>query len=198
MLYDLGLVLREVVDEALWQAGGHTSFTAWLEDSVEVSRATATRAVLVTRHFNREIAQRYGLEKLYWGLRYLEVTRATEQPGDLIAADLRLRGPDGRFTHVPFHTASLRQIRAAVHLTQTLAPPRAQPTLDADLDARLDRLAEGLPPTPAGLTPAKRRVETSRAKDGTLTLTFRQIPATDADLRAFITLLRRDLLGEEG
>ena len=195
VLYDLGVVLREVQDEALWQASGHGSYTAWLEDGVEVSRTTAHKAVLVTRHFNREIAQRYGLDKLYWGLRYLELTRADEQPGDLIAADLRLRGDDGRYTRVPFHTATLRQIQEAVQLQAALPAPqtRAEP----DLAARLDRLAAGLPAVPRGLAAAKRRVETLRAKDGSVALTFRQIPATPTDLRAFIALLQQTLLDDE-
>ena len=177
LLYDLGAVLREVEDEALWRAGGFASFTAWLSEAVEVSRPTAARAIEVTRHFSRDVALRYGMEKLYWGLRYVAATRADEQPGDLIAADLRLRGPSG-----PFHEASLRQVQEAVRLRMELRDKRPAFPGPSVLDAAISTLEAGLPPAPKGLPAPRSRVEMVHAPDGAPALNLRHLPLKRAQL----------------
>lgn len=193
ILHELGTVLREVEEQELWRAGGHASFAAWLEDEAEVARGTAYRAMEVARHFNAEIATRYGFDKLYLGLRYMELTRAREQPGDLIAADLRIRGPSGRFLSVPFHQASVRQVQEAVRLAAAGRSPRLSSSGDG-LSERLSRLKAALPPPPAGMAVAKERVEVARTRGGEVALTFRQIPLKD--LAAFVAALQAEL-GEE-
>lgn len=187
VLYELGLTLREVEDQALWRAGGHGSFTAWLEDEVEVARTTARRAIEVARHFNADIAVRYGFDKLSLGLRYMALTRNVEQPGDLIAADLRLRGADGRFDSVPFHTATVAQLQDAVAELVARAQGKRLGKND-ELGVRLAALAKVLPPPPKGMSPAAERVTVAKTRSGKVALTFRQIPLDELDV--FIEALR--------
>ena len=193
VLYELGTLLRQVDDEDLWQAGGFSSFTDYLERGVDVSETTARRAIGVARHFNLDIAQRYGLDKLSRGLRYLEVTGKTEQPGDLIAAELVLRGPDGRYQRVSFHEATGRQIDEAIRIALQRRSAQAHRAPE-DVADRLDRLREALPELPSGVRAAKQRVEATRTRKGEVVLTFRQIPL--AELRAFVAAVEREMLGE--
>lgn len=192
VLYRLGVLLREVEEGELWRESGQTGFGAWLENEVDVGRSTAYRAIAVATHFNEDIAVRYGMDKLYQGLRYLELTRRAERPGDLIALDLRLRDARGRFITVAFHTASVRQVQDAIALLGERSARRA--TLEDGLDARLGRLESALPSPAAGLRRAKRRVEAVRTRDGKVSLSFRQIPLDE--LEAFVDAIRRELLEE--
>ena len=115
-LYELGQLLLDVRERELWRLAGRASFLACLEEDLEISRATAYRAMDIAQHFGPEIARRYGSEKLIAMHRYLKATGKAEQPGDLLAADLQLRGASGRFESVPLHQATLTQIEDATHL----------------------------------------------------------------------------------
>lgn len=193
VLYQLGQLLLRVAEGELWRAGGHSSFTDYLEQAADVSPTTARRCVIVARHFNLEIVQRYGFDKLHKGLRYMELTRKIEAPGDLIAAKLRNRGPDGRFFTVPFHEATSRQVEDAIQIEIDLLRISARQA-PADVAGRLSALEASLPAVPGGVRPAKRRVDTSQASGGELLLTFKQIPLSE--LRSFLAAVERELLGE--
>lgn len=193
VLYQLGALLRQVDERELWRAGGFSSLTDYLEREVDVAPTTARRAIQVARHFNLEIATRYGFDKLSKGLRYMELTRAVEQPGDLIAADLRIRGAGGRFRTVPFHTATARQIEDAIQIEVERQRAAAHRT-SSDVATRLRALSQALPAVPTGARPAKSRVEATKTRQGDLMLTFKQIPM--AELRAFLDAVERELLGE--
>lgn len=190
VLYRLGVLLREVDTDELWRESGEPSFAAWLENQADIGRSTAYRAIAVVTHFNEDIAARYGVDKLYQGLRYLELTRRVEQPGDLIALDLRLRDERGRYITVPFHTASVRQVQDAIALLGERG--NAQVRLEEALEARLSRLESALPAPAAGLRPAKQRVEVVRTRGGRVSLSFRQIPLDE--LEGFVDAIRRELL----
>lgn len=186
VLYRLGLLLREVQDDELWRPAGYASFSAWLEQDADVARTTAARAIAIVRHFNEEIAVRYGFDKLYLGLRYMQLTSRVEQPGDLIALDLRVRGDNGRFRSVPFHEATVAEIQEAIAGLDTGGGPR----LEDGLDARLKRLETAMPAAIGRAGGA--RVSASRARDGRVALTFRQVPLDE--LESFIAALRAELL----
>lgn len=131
VLYELGALLGEVQQSELWRVGGFDSFDAWLSGAIDVSRATAWKAMRVARHFNAGMVERYGIEKLNAGLRYLELTGADEQPGDLVAADLRVRDAQGRFRSVPFHEASYREVVEAGRLLKQVRARHSGPPGDA-------------------------------------------------------------------
>lgn len=193
VLYELGVLLRRVEDEELWRAGPYTSLSDYLERGVDVSETTARRCIQVTRHFNLEMAQRYGLDKLSRGLRYLELTGKAEKPGDLVAADLRNRGPDGRFVKVPFNEATSRQIDEAIRIELERREARAHKAPEG-MDDRLRRMSEAMPSLPGGVRAVKRRVEATKTRGGEVVLTFRQVPMSE--LRAFVAALEREMLGE--
>ncbi len=198
VLYRLGEVLRDVEDQELWRASGQPSYALWLEEEAGVARGTAHRAVNVVRNFSEELAARYGFDKLYQGLRYLELTRAVEQPGDIVALDLRVRGASGRFERVPFHTATVRDILDAIELLQRRA--RGLPDgLDHAVENAVTRLVAELPPPPTGIRAAKQRVEVLRTRGGQVAITVKQVGLDDLDETiAALQAMRDALRAEEG
>lgn len=192
VLYELGTLLRRVEDEELWRAGSYSSLTDYLERGVDVSETTARRCILVARHFNREIAETYGLDKLSRGVRYMELTGKVERPGDLIAAERRNRGPDGRFVKVAFHEATSRQIDEAIRIELERREARKHKAPD-DVADRLKKMAEAMPALPTGVRAAKRRVEATKTRGGEVVLTFEQVPL--AELKAFVDAVEREMPG---
>lgn len=170
------------------------SFSDYLKRGADVSPTSARKAVEVARHFGPDIAAAYVLEKLSRSLRYLELTGQDEKPGDLIAAELRNRGEDGRFVAVPFHRASVSQIDEAIQieLRRQRAGPSRPPEGLGDL---VERIGAVLPAVPRGMRAAKTQVETSKSKRGEVVFTFKQIPLSE--LRAFLAAVEKEL-GEEG
>lgn len=187
-LYDMGTRLARVREEELWRAGGHASFEEYIERAVDISRSTAYKLVRVATEFNRVIAERYGVEKLDLGLRYLDHTPAEERPGDLLAADIRVRDERGRWHSVPFHRANVPELRAAIALLQNQHEQRRR--VPVDLDRRARRLEQALPRAPAGLARGN-RVRLRRAPDGRVAVTFSAVPLDELD--AFIAALKKHL-----
>jgi hypothetical protein len=103
-IYDIGIRLARIHDEELWRTGRYEGFDHYLEHGVAISRRTAYRFMRIARHFNAEIAQRYGPDKLEAALGYLQATPAEEQPGDLLAAEIRIRDTTGRFETVTLYS----------------------------------------------------------------------------------------------
>lgn len=185
-LYEIGVRLARVHDEELWIAG-HDSFEGYLGDAVGLSRSTAYRLMRIARHFNAAIAQRYGVEKLEAALRYLQATPEAERPGDLLAAEIRIRDDQGRFESISLHDATARQINEAAALLRNLERRTRVPKR---IDTRVRRLTRALPASPTG-TSRGERVRITRGTDGRLALSFQGIPVDDID--AFIVALREHL-----
>lgn len=186
--YIIGAGLARVQDEALWQAARFDSFEDYLRRGVDLSRAWAFRLMRVARQFNADIAARYGVEKLDAALAYLAATPREEAPGDLLSAELRLRGEDGRFTLVPFHDATAAQVREAARL---MRDARRGGRRAHDASAMLDRakrLATALPEAPKGIGRGE-RVKVQTGEDGRLALSFSAIPVDR--LGEFIALLEQ-------
>lgn len=166
VLYELGVLLTEVADHHLYRAGDYATFEDYLDAEVQLSRATSYKAMRVARHFNAGMVERYGIEKLDAGVRYLELSKQEERPGDLVAAHLRLRGEDGRFVSVPFHEASYRQVREAARLLQERRNAPAHSTRE-----RTARVALAVRDAIPGA-----QVSVRRSAHGMSTLGFRGIP----------------------
>jgi hypothetical protein len=188
-VYEMGVRLAQVRDEELWAAGRHANFEEYVEKEVAVSRSTAYKLMRVAREFNAQIAERYGVEKLELGLRYLDHTPAEERPGDLLAADLRVRSGRGRYVSVPFHRASVHEIREAIHLLQESSA--AQRRAPASLRKQAEHLEEALPQAPAGAS-SGRRVRLRRTRDGRVAVTFSAIPVDE--LEAFLEAVRTHMV----
>jgi len=175
-------------EAAVVQGGAELVEDQVLEETVDVSRQWAYRAMRVAREFNAEMAARFGIEKLNAAVAYLEATRAEEQPGDILATDLRVRGEEGRFEKVPFVEATQAQVWEAVELLGE-AKVRRVP-VPKEVGQRAKALEKALPPAPQGLKRGA-RVRLSRGKDGRLAATFRAIPLDE--LEQFVEALRAHL-----
>jgi hypothetical protein len=189
-IYEIGRRLARVYEDALWRSDGYANFEDYLTRGVSISRTTAYRFMRIARHFNAEIAKRYGVEKLEAAIRYLQATPAEERPGDLLAAEIRLRDESGRFTTFSLHEATAAQIREATALL--FDARRAGMRIPSGVRKRMERLAEALPPAPSG-TSRGERVRLTRGKDGHLAVSFHAIPLDE--LRAFLELLEAHLQG---
>jgi len=189
-LYSVGLRLARIEDEELWAAGGYDDFEDYLERGVDISRRSAYRFMRIASHFSAEIARRYGVTKLDAALRYLRATETDEQPGDLLASDILVRAPSGRYRSLPLHQASAAQIEQAARDLEQKRRARARSRIPRAWQQRAARLADRLPAAPPGIRTSE-RVHLSRASDGRLALSFSGIPADD--LQAFVEALREEL-----
>jgi len=187
-MYEIGVRLARIVDERLWESRGYKSFEDYLEHGVSFSRSTGYKLIRIARRFDAELAERYGVEKLELGLRYLESAPLRERPSDLMSTDLRVRDASGRFRSISFHEATPSQIRDAIQLMGEPKPTRRP--IPEEWERRASELAKALPPAPAGLHKSK-RVSVERGLDGRLALSFHAIAVQD--LAAFLSECARIL-----
>ncbi len=195
-LWDWGRLLGEVERDELWKDDGAPTFTEGLDTELDVSRRSATRAITVARHFSAEMVERFGTRKLAATVTYLELTAKDEQPGDILALDVRVRGDSGRFVTVPYPKASARQIEDACGDLRSVDRGKAENArlkdLGTDVRDRAAKLSKALPEAPDG-TVRGDRVAVKKGKDGRLAVTIQGIPVDD--LETVIEALRRHLAG---
>ena len=162
-LYEIGRLLDRVQREELWREGDYAGFDEYVAEAVDISRTSAYQFMRIARHFNAEIAKRYGAAKLEAAVRYLEVTPADERPGDLMAAQIQVRGERGRYRQLSLHEATAKQIREAVRLMK--GSMRGGRRVPKAFRGRMERLAEKLPEAPMG-TRSGQRVRVLRGMMG--------------------------------
>ena len=187
-MWEYGNLFREVAQAALYRAAGFESFPDWLE-AVGRSRKTARKLMAVAEHFNAEMASRWGTEKLYATVRYLEATRKVEEAGDAPALRFRIRDHAG-WTTVPFADASYRQIEEARRLLEESRRGK-RPRPPKQILERASRLADVLPPPPKGVR-RRDRVRLQSGADGRLAVSFSAIPLDE--LESFLVAVRDHLL----
>lgn len=185
-MYEVGVRLNRIAGERLWESRGYVSFEHYLEEGVWFSRSTGYKLMRIARQFDAEVAERYGVEKLELGLRYLEATPERERPNDLVLTDLRVRDAGGRFRSVSFHEATPSQIREAIQLAAERKLNRHQ--LPETWEQLASELGAALPPPPPGVRRGS-RVSLKRGRDGRLAISFHAV-AVD-DLPAFIAECER-------
>ena len=190
-LWLIGASLIHIRDQRLWTAGSYANFTDYAESGAQVSRSYGYDLMAIAAQFNEAVSERYGIDKLDAAVRYLRATPGSERPGDLLAADIKLKGDDGRFLSKPLHEASTHEIRQATTLVQQAKAARNKPGPEF-LDAA-DRVASQLPAV-KGVS-AKTRVQVKKAKDGRVVVTFRDIPIDQ--LEAFVEVVGEEWLGRE-
>lgn len=183
-LYEIGIRLAHILDDALWQAGGHASFETYLADEVSFSRSTAYRLIRIARTFDARIVARHGIEKLDLAVRYLRAAKPSAST-DPMNTRLRVRDPRGHYIHRTLEEASTDQIQSALaELRQRAQPAR----IPADLRTRMRSLEQHLPAAPDG-THRGSRIRLRRSRDGRIAVTFHAIPLDDID--AFIRAIAR-------
>lgn len=188
-LYGVGVRLISIQARELWRADGYPSFEAYLAQAIDISRTHAYRFIRIAENFNAEIAARYGVTKLESALRYLATTSADEAPGDLLAAEIRIRDDDGRFRALSLHEATAAQIDEARRLLENGKRSRRRGSIPKAWQGRAANLEACLPKALPG-TVRGRRVRLKRATDGGLAISFLGIPV--AEIRAFLATLHEN------
>jgi len=172
-VYAIGVRLGRIRDGELWRArAGCQHFDDLSRQELGLSRSAAYRFMRVAEHFNREIANRYGVEKLDALIAYMRATAIDEQPGDLFAARVEVRQPDGTFRSLTLHQANASQIRDA---TRWLVASRRGRSAPKKVQRRLAELERRLPKAPTG-TKRGRRVRVRKGRDGRLAVSFSAVP----------------------
>jgi hypothetical protein len=90
--YDIGLALRELRDDKLYEALGHPSFEALLDAHALMSSSSAKKLIAVVEHVSREQALRLGREKAYALVAYAAATPEADVPEELAARDAEIAG----------------------------------------------------------------------------------------------------------
>ena len=190
LTWELGNTLAEVQRDELWREDGAESFAAWCEPHGEISSSSAYRAIALARHFTREMASRFGSDKLDATATYLEATKKLEQPGDVLALRIRVPGQGGRFRSVPYPDATAAQIRLAAKLVRQASSGKDAAPAEPHVRERLTALEKAMPQAPGG-TVRGERIKLKRGTDGREALTVQGIPVdaipafAEALLRAF-------------
>jgi hypothetical protein len=70
--FDLGVVLKQIVDERLFDAKGYATFEAFVERELDFSKAVAMRLARVPEVFHEPAARRHGMEAVLAALEVLE------------------------------------------------------------------------------------------------------------------------------
>jgi hypothetical protein len=190
-IWEIGIRLEEVQRLKLWRAGRYSSFDDYLLRGAKISGRSARRFVRIAGHFSGEVAKLYGVEKLDAILRWEQATPASELPGDLGAAQIRLRDGRGRFYKKPLHEAAPAEILEAIGLIEQAK--RGRHPIPTSMRKRAERLSEALPPPPPGVRAAQ-RVRITRGKGGAYALSFSAIPI-DA-IGEFLRLVEEQFGGE--
>jgi hypothetical protein len=129
----IGRALQPVVELSLFRARGYASMGDYIEQVLSISRVTAYQYLRVSEAFGVEMVERFGMEKLDRGLRYIAATPEDEAPKDLPSLLLPTRDETG----VPgdrkrFEDMTLPEVRAAVALATEDAPRERVVPLDDD------------------------------------------------------------------
>ena len=170
--WNIGAHLARIKQGELWRSGGYESFSDYLARGVDCSRASAYRYLRIAEHFNAEIAELYGIDKLLLVLRFMALTPAEERPGDIFVAQVRVRGENGRFRSVSVHEASAAQLEEGILLEQKRLEQRRR--APRTMQARAERVSKALPEPPKGVS--RQRVRLRKHAEGQVLASFFSIP----------------------
>jgi hypothetical protein len=80
--FDLGLVLRDIQDQRLFEAKGFQNFEAFVEREIDLSKSAALRLVKLVSTFTREQSNELGLERALEALVQLEGNESAQAISD--------------------------------------------------------------------------------------------------------------------
>jgi hypothetical protein len=81
--FDMGLVLKTIRDERLFEAKGFGTFDAFLEREMDLGRVTCLRLVRLTTLFQREAALELGMDRIFAALSAIEGDAEARPSGKL-------------------------------------------------------------------------------------------------------------------
>jgi|GEM_PF-733322 len=142
MWWEIGQVLDEVATRMLSQNLGYPDYTAYAHEVLGIDGAEARRIRRVAHHFSRDVALRFGAERLDLLLAYLEASPDTHWAIDPLRVELCCTADAGR-SRITFSEATVDDVRRAVR-----AARRGRASHDkrfpADVASVRDRLAKAL------------------------------------------------------
>ncbi len=113
MWWDIGQILDEVATRMLSQNLGYANYAAYAREVLGIDAAEARRLRRVAHHFSREVALRFGTERLDLLLSYLEASPDTHWAIDPLRVELRCSS-DAADTRIAFSEASADDVRRAL------------------------------------------------------------------------------------
>lgn len=145
MWWDIGQILDEVATRMLSQNLGYRDYTAYAREVLGIDAAEARRLRRVAHHFSREVALRFGTERLDLLLSYMDASPDTHWAMDPLRVELCCSS-DAAGTRIAFSEASADDVRRAVRSAQRrLASTDAHfPPDVASLRDRLSRAVAAL------------------------------------------------------
>ena len=157
--YDVGVALREILEQKLYAAAGHASLGAYLGATKLLSLTLAEKLIAIVRQVPREDALAAGQERAFAMIALAAATPEADTAAELIA--------HGTVDGEPAKTASVRAIRAEAKAQAARHPKTKAQSAKTKADAAVDKglrawLKKG------GLRPETVRV-TGRAVHVTLT-----------------------------
>ncbi len=112
--YDIGLALREILEEKLYLAGGYRSFEAFLLAHGLFARSQAAKLIAVVKNVPRAKALLLGAEKSYALVAYTRETPEADSPAEIVDG--------GSIGGKKVGEASLRDIEAATREVRAKKP----------------------------------------------------------------------------
>jgi hypothetical protein len=94
--FEIGLILRDIQQQKLYEAKGFGTFEAFLEREVDLGKTTSLRLIRIVNTFLREATAEYGMDRIFGALMALEATDSTQ--------DVR---PSGKIPPPPVSTSVL-------------------------------------------------------------------------------------------
>jgi hypothetical protein len=142
MWWEIGQALDEVATRMLSQNLGYPDYAAYAHEVLGIDAAQARRIRRVAHHFSREVALRFGAERLDLLLDYLEASPDTHWAIDPLRVELYCTADAGR-SRIAFAEATVDDVRRAVRSAR-----RGRASHDkrfpADVASVRDRLAKAL------------------------------------------------------
>jgi hypothetical protein len=186
----IGRRLMQVSELRLYQAGGHPTMEAYVEEKLKITRQTSYQYMRVAEAFSEEVVAAFGIEKLDRALRYVAATPDDEKPSDIPELRIAVPGEDGAPAKTkPFAELTVSELRRA---TQAVAAGEKKGArLPEGLAGTLSKANRALDKT-VGTKAARAAEIRARPTEGGVLLDVRGLPLerAAAALRALAAALR--------
>ncbi|MBN2498249.1 MAG: hypothetical protein JXR96_26900 [Deltaproteobacteria bacterium] len=174
--WDLGQCLLRVHDDVLYTQDGLESFEQYLEERVSMSRTSAYRLMDLARNFSRSLARKHGQAKLLAAIELAKATPEQDQPIDVLAYQIEVRGADGKMRPKPFEKASGQEIKRAAQRIRRRQSTKPQRVSQPSISVQLSWQTQALRALRAVAPRAMLEIRSGRGADPELSLTISGLP----------------------
>ena len=142
MWWDIGELLDEVALRELAPMLGFDDFAGYAHHVLGISKAEARQLRRVAHHFSREIALRFGVERLDLLLQYLQAHPTCHESIDVLRVQIFVRSGKQE-SAIPFPEISEEDLRRAVRSAKRRRTT-SDPSVPGDVAAVRDRLSDAI------------------------------------------------------